>query len=332
MNKTDIILSVKGLKTTFRSSRGIVKAVDGLSFEIKEGETLALVGESGCGKSVTSLSILRLIQEPPGKIEEGKVTYKGRDLIKLSKKEMRSIRGNEISMIFQEPMTSLNPLFTIGNQIMEAIRLHQGLKKEDATRKCVEMLELVGIPDPERRITNYPHEMSGGMRQRVMIAMALACEPSLLIADEPTTALDVTIQAQILDLLRKLRESMNMSLLLITHDFGIVAEMADRVGVMYGGQMVEYGNLEDIFRRPGHPYTVGLLNSIPGIDSKGERLKTIPGNVPDLANLPTGCNFRDRCPLASNICEDSDPDLKSVRGDHLARCWHNDRVKREGLF
>lgn len=332
MNETDIILSVKGLKTTFRSSRGIVKAVDGLSFEIKQGETLALVGESGCGKSVTSLSILRLIQEPPGKIEGGEIIYKGRDLRTLSKKAMRSIRGNEISMIFQEPMTSLNPLFTIGNQIMEAIRLHQGLKKEDATRKCVEMLELVGIPDPERRISNYPHEMSGGMRQRVMIAMALACEPSLLIADEPTTALDVTIQAQILDLLRKLRESMNMSLLLITHDFGIVAEMADRVGVMYGGQMVEYGNLEDIFRRPGHPYTVGLLNSIPGIDSRGERLSTIPGNVPDLANLPQGCNFQERCPLASDVCIDSEPQLKEVKDKHLARCWHSDRAKREGLF
>jgi len=332
VNETETLLSVKGLKTTFRSSRGIVKAVDGLSFEIKKGETLALVGESGCGKSVTSLSILRLIQEPPGKIEEGEIIYKGRDLISLSNKEMRSIRGNEISMIFQEPMSSLNPLFTIGNQIMEAIRLHQGLKKEEATRKCVEMLELVGIPDPERRIGNYPHEMSGGMRQRVMIAMALACEPSLLIADEPTTALDVTIQAQILDLLRKLRETMNMSLLLITHDFGIVAEMADRVGVMYGGQIVEYGNLEDIFNKPKHPYTVGLLNSIPGIDSKGERLKTIPGNVPDLADLPPGCNFQDRCPLASDICRDSDPQLNSVRGEHLARCWHSDKVKRDGLF
>lgn len=332
MTKTDTLLSVKGLKTSFRSSRGIVKAVDGLSFEIKEGETLALVGESGCGKSVTSLSILRLIQEPPGKIEEGEITYKGRDILALSKKEMRSIRGNEISMIFQEPMTSLNPLFTIGNQIMEAIKLHQGLKEGDAKEKCLSMLELVGIPDPGQRIGNYPHEMSGGMLQRVMIAMALACKPSLLIADEPTTALDVTIQAQILDLLRKLRETMNMSLLLITHDFGIVAEMADRVGVMYGGQMVEYGNLEDIFKEPKHPYTVGLLNSIPGIDSKGERLRTIPGNVPDLANLPAGCNFQERCPLASDVCRDSDPELSKVEGDHHTRCWHSDKVKREGLF
>ena len=332
MRKAEALLSVKGLKTTFRSSRGIVKAVDRVSFEIKEGETLALIGESGCGKSVTSLSILRLIQEPPGKIEEGQIIYKGRDLLTLSKKEMRSIRGNEISMIFQEPMSSLNPLFTIGNQIMEAITLHQGLKKEEAAGKCVEMLQLVGIPDPERRIGSYPHEMSGGMRQRVMIAMALACEPSLLIADEPTTALDVTIQAQILDLLKELREKMHMSLLIITHDFGIVAEMADRVGVMYGGQLVEYGGLEDIFDSPKHPYTVGLLNSIPGIDFKGERLKTIPGNVPDLALLPAGCNFQDRCPLASEKCMSSDPELADMGDGHLSRCWHSDKVKKEGLF
>ena len=332
MSNTGTLLSVKDLKTTFRTSRGTVKAVSGVSFDISHGETLALVGESGCGKSVTSLSILRLIQDPPGRIEEGEIIYKGRDLGDLSKNEMRSIRGNEISMIFQEPMTSLNPLFTIGNQIMEAITLHQGLKKEEATRKCVEMLELVGIPDPERRISNYPHEMSGGMRQRVMIAMALACKPSLLIADEPTTALDVTIQAQILDLLKELRKKMNMSLLLITHDFGIVTEMADRVGVMYAGKMAEYGRTADIFREPRHPYTVGLLNSIPGINRKGERLNTIPGNVPDLLSLPAGCSFSERCPIASEKCITSDPELADMGDGHLSRCWHSDKVKKEGLF
>ncbi len=326
------LLKVTGLKTHFHTSRGVVKAVDGISFEMKKGETLALVGESGCGKSVTALSILRLIQEPPGRIAESEIIYKGRNLLDLNKDEMRKVRGNEISMIFQEPMTSLNPLFTVGNQIMEAIKLHQGLNKQDALSKCVEMLEQVGIPDPARRVSSYPHEMSGGMRQRVMIAMALACQPGLLIADEPTTALDVTIQAEILDLIKALREKMGMSLLLITHDFGIVAEMADRVGIMYAGKIAEYGSLEDIFNAPGHPYTVGLLNSIPGAGTKRERLTTIPGNVPDLLNLPVGCSFRERCPLATEQCRDEDPQPRNLGGGHLVRCWHSDRVTREGVF
>lgn len=326
------LLQVKGLRTTFKTERGLVTAVDDVSFHIDHGETLALVGESGCGKSVTSLSILRLVQEPPGKIEKGEILYKGKNLLSLSKKEMRKIRGNEISMIFQEPMTSLNPLFTVGNQIMEAIRLHQGLQKDKAVKKCLDMLDLVGIPDPKKRINNYPHEMSGGMRQRVMIAMALACQPGLLIADEPTTALDVTIQAQILELIRELKLKMDMSLLLITHDFGIVAEMADRVGVMYGGRMVEYSSISEIFSNPAHPYTVGLLNSIPGGEKKGEKLRTIPGNVPDLAAIKEGCNFYDRCPLATEVCNEKAPKMEETGHSHFTRCWHNDKVKKEGLF
>lgn len=326
------LLQVHGLKTIFKTGRGTVKAVDDVSFEIGEGETLALVGESGCGKSVTSLSILRLIQEPPGKIIGGEIHYKGQNLLKLGKKEMRKVRGNDISMIFQEPMTSLNPLFTVGNQIGEALRLHQGMNKKDAREKCVDMLDLVGIPDPQSRVSNYPHEMSGGMRQRVMIAMALACNPNLLIADEPTTALDVTIQAQILDLIRNLKEKMGMALLLITHDFGIVTEMADRVGVMYAGKMAEYGSVENIFNNPRHPYTVGLLNSIPGVEKKGERLNTITGNVPDLLNLPSGCSFQGRCPLVSDQCRRDDPELKEIEKGHQTRCWHSDKVTRKGLY
>ncbi|MDH3975466.1 MAG: ABC transporter ATP-binding protein [Deltaproteobacteria bacterium] len=332
MTQKAALLEVKGVKTTFKTERRPVTAVDDISFHIDHGETLALVGESGCGKSVTSLSILRLIQEPPGKIEKGEILYKGNNLLSLSKKEMRKIRGNEISMIFQEPMTSLNPLFTVGNQIMEAVKLHQGLKKGEAVQKCIHMLGLVGIPDPEKRMSNYPHEMSGGMRQRVMIAMALACQPGLLIADEPTTALDVTIQAQILELIRELKKKMDMSLLLITHDFGIVAEMADRVGVMYGGRMVEYGGIEEIFNKPAHPYTVGLLNAIPGGEKKGERLRTIPGNVPDLAAIKKGCNFYDRCPIRTETCLEKAPEMEDRGNSHFSRCWHSDRVKREGLF
>jgi peptide/nickel transport system ATP-binding protein/oligopeptide transport system ATP-binding protein len=289
------------------------------------------VGESGCGKSVTSLSILRLIQKP-GQIISGEIRFKGTDLLKLGNREMRSVRGNEISMIFQEPMTSLNPLYTVGNQIMEAVRLHQKLGKADALAKTVEMLRLVGIPDAESRVGNYPHEMSGGMLQRVMIAMALACEPILLIADEPTTALDVTIQAQIMELLMELREKLGMALLLITHDFGIVAEMADRVGVMYAGKIVEYGSLDDIFNKPGHPYTVGLLNSIPGMEKRGEKLNTIPGNVPDLLKLPPGCSFQERCPLVTSQCSAAEPNAIDMGGGHLSRCWHNNKVDKEKLY
>ncbi|MBE9535844.1 MAG: ABC transporter ATP-binding protein, partial [Proteobacteria bacterium] len=235
-------------------------------------------------------------------------------------------------MIFQEPMTSLNPLYTVGNQIMEAVRLHQRLKKTDALAKTVEMLKLVGIPDAESRAGNYPHEMSGGMRQRIMIAMALACEPKLLIADEPTTALDVTIQAQIMELLRELREKLGMAMLLITHDFGIVAEMADRVGIMYAGKIVEYGSLEDIFNRPGHPYTVGLLNSIPGMEKRGEKLNTIPGNVPDLLKLPSGCSFQERCPLVTSQCREAEPHALDMGAGHLSRCWHKDKVVKKRLY
>jgi len=325
------LLEVSGLKTVFHTSGGTVRAADDVSFHIGTGETLALVGESGSGKSVTALSILRLIQSP-GKIISGEIRLNGADLLKLGNREMRSIRGNEISMIFQEPMTSLNPLYTVGNQIMEAVRLHQKLGKSDALAKTVEMLRLVGIADAESRAGSYPHEMSGGMRQRVMIAMALACKPKLLIADEPTTALDVTIQAQIMELLRELREKLGMAMLLITHDFGIVAEMADRVGIMYAGKIVEYGSLDDIFNRPGHPYTVGLLNSIPGMEKRGEKLNTIPGNVPDLLKLPPGCSFQERCPLATSQCREAEPNAIDVGGGHLSRCWHRDEVVKEGLY
>lgn len=326
------ILEIKELKTCFETSRGIVRAVDGVTFEIVKGETLALIGESGCGKSVTALSILRLIQEPPGKIIGGEVIYEGRNLLKLNRREIRAVRGKEISMIFQEPMTSLNPLFSVGNQIVEALRLHEKMSRAKAYEKSIEMLKLVDIPDPERRVKSFPHEMSGGMRQRVMIAMALACHPKLLIADEPTTALDVTIQAQILDLIRGLMEKMGMSLLLITHDFGVVAEMADKVGVMYAGKMAEYCNVNEIFLNPRHPYTVGLLNSIPGVENRGSRLNTIPGNVPGLFDLPEGCSFQGRCPLVSDICRKKDPVLKETGKEHMVRCWHSDKVRMEGLF
>lgn len=327
-----VLLEIKGLKTFFKTSRGTVRAVDGVNFELEKGETLALIGESGCGKSVTALSILRLIQEPPGDIAGGEILYEGRDLLKLNKKEIRAVRGKEISMIFQEPMTSLNPLFSVGNQIVEALRLHEKMSKAKAYEKSAEMLKLVGIPDPEKRVKSFPHEMSGGMRQRVMIAMALACNPKLLIADEPTTALDVTIQAQILDLIRGLREEMDMSLLLITHDFGVVAETADRVGVMYAGKMAEYCSVDEIFMNPGHPYTVGLLNSIPGAENRNSRLKTIPGNVPGLFDLPEGCSFQGRCPLVSDICIKKDPVPKEIGRGHTVRCWHYGKVQKEGLF
>lgn len=329
--KSEKLLEIKNLKTVFNTSEGTVRAVDDVSFYIEKGETLALVGESGCGKSVTSLSILRLIQKP-GQITSGEILLQGQNLLELGNREMRSVRGNEISMIFQEPMTSLNPLYTVGNQIMEAVRLHQKLEKSNALVKTVDMLKLVGIPDAESRVNNYPHEMSGGMRQRVMIAMALACEPKLLIADEPTTALDVTIQAQIMELLRELREKLGMAMLLITHDFGIVAEMANRVGIMYAGKIVEYGSLDDIFNKPSHPYTVGLLNSIPGMEKRGEKLNTIPGNVPDLLKLPSGCSFQERCPLANIQCHEEEPHAMDIGGGHLSSCWHKDRVIKENLY
>ncbi len=326
------ILEVKNLTTSFHTERGVVNAVDKISFSVSKGKTLGIVGESGCGKSVTSLSIMRLIPNPPGQITGGEIFYKGKDLLKISESEMRALRGNEISMIFQEPMTSLNPVFTIGSQIVEAIRLHQKLNRSDAKDKAIQMLKLVGIPAPERRIDEYPHQLSGGMRQRVMIAMALSCNPSLLICDEPTTALDVTIQAQILELMRKIREELGMSMILITHDLGVVAETADDVAVMYAGKIVEYGPVADIFNHPRHPYTKGLLESIPKLGQKrsGERvhLSTIPGMVPALADLPSGCRFQDRCSYVFDRCRAEQPEL--LKGDgastSLAACWKEGKI------
>ena len=316
------LIRIKDLRSSFFTPDGEVKAVDGVSLEIEEGKTLGLVGESGCGKSVTALSILRLIPSPPGRVVGGEIFYRGRDLLKLNGESMRKIRGNEISMIFQEPMTSLNPVFTIGNQIGEAIRLHQGLGKKETRKKTVEMLRLVKIADPESRIDDYPHQLSGGMRQRVMIAMALSCNPSLLIADEPTTALDVTIQAQILELMKELKDKLGMSLLLITHDLGVVAEQADEVAIMYAGKIVERTGAKAIFNRPLHPYTVGLLNSLPGAGGhKKKRLVAIPGMVPSPLELPSGCRFRDRCPKAAGICAEAEPQLVEKEKDHWVSCY-----------
>ncbi len=316
------LIQVKDLRTSFFTPEGEVQAVDGVSFEIEEGKTLGLVGESACGKSVTALSIIRLVPSPPGRIVGGEVLFRGQDLLRLNGESMRKIRGNEISMIFQEPMTSLNPVFTIGNQIGEAIRLHQKLGKRETREKTVEMLRLVKIADPEVRIDDYPHQLSGGMRQRVMIAMALSCNPSLLIADEPTTALDVTIQAQILELMKELQERLGMSLLLITHDLGVVAEQTDEVAIMYAGKIVERARAKAIFDRPLHPYTVGLLNSLPGMGGKKKkRLDAIPGIVPSPLELPSGCHFRDRCPKAAGICAEGEPELVEKEKDHWVSCY-----------
>jgi oligopeptide/dipeptide ABC transporter ATP-binding protein len=315
------LIRVKDLRTSFFTPEGEVRAIDGVSFEIAEGKTLGLVGESGCGKSVTSLSIMRLIPSPPGKIVGGEIFYRDRDLLKLRNEEMRKIRGNEISMIFQEPMTSLNPVFTVGNQIGEAIKLHQGLGKRETRAKTIEMLRLVKIADPESRVDAYPHQLSGGMRQRVMIAMALSCNPSLLIADEPTTALDVTIQAQILELMKELQQKIGMALLLITHDLGVVAEQANDVAIMYAGKVVERASARAIFTRPLHPYTVGLLNSLPSVGGeKKKRLDAIPGVVPSPLHLPSGCRFRDRCPKAADICAQQEPPLEEKEPGHTAAC------------
>jgi oligopeptide/dipeptide ABC transporter ATP-binding protein len=323
------LLTVKNLKTGFKTDEGSFLAVDDVSFNVPRGKTLGIVGESGCGKSVTSLSIMRLIPTPPGRIEGGEILFddgsgQPKDLLKISEEEMRRIRGNDIAMIFQEPMTSLNPVFTCGYQIAEAIELHQkGLSKAQVWERAVEMLRKVGIPEPERRANEYPHQLSGGMRQRVMIAMALSCNPKLLIADEPTTALDVTIQAQILDLVRKLQRDFNASMILITHDLGVVAETCDEVAVMYAGKIVEYGSAEDIFYRPKHQYTKGLLNSIPHFDTghKRERLETIKGLVPSMFHLPKGCRFQERCPAAQDKCRQSEPQLSSFTPSHRAACF-----------
>jgi len=320
LNSTGNLLDLVELKTYFKTMDGVVKAVDGVNFSLKPGQTLGVVGESGCGKSVTSLSVMRLVDRP-GWIAGGQMMFKGTDLAQISEKRMRDIRGDEISMIFQEPMTSLNPVFTVGNQVREAITQHRKVSKNEAVAQTVELFRMVGIPSPERRVKDYPHNMSGGMRQRVMIAMALALQPDLLIADEPTTALDVTIQAQILELIKDLRVKNNTSVLLITHDIGVVAEMADEVVVMYTGKVVEHGTVHQVLKAPKHPYTVGLLNSIPTIGQKGHRLNVIPGTVPSPLNLPKGCPFAPRCPHAMAVCREERPSLKTLDDGSEVRCW-----------
>jgi oligopeptide/dipeptide ABC transporter ATP-binding protein len=326
------VLQVDDLQTHFFTAVGTVRAVDGVSYELKAGETLGVVGESGCGKSVSALSILRLVSDPPGRIVGGAIRFQGRNLLELGEKEMESIRGNEISMIFQEPMTSLNPLFTIGRQVSEAIALHQGLSRREAMNRAVEMLRQVYIPEPERRVHAYPHQLSGGMRQRVMIAMALSCNPKVLIADEPTTALDVTIQAQILDLMRELQKTFGTAIILITHDMGVVAENADRVVVMYAGRKVEEATAAELFDNPGHPYTRGLLGSIPHLDTAARtdtgrhRLTEIKGMVPSLFKLPPGCSFAPRCSFATDHCRAEAPSLVQYRPGHSVACWHADRL------
>jgi len=314
------LLEVKNLKTYFFTEDGVVKAVDGVDFEVRQGEVLGLVGESGCGKSVTSLSIMRLVGVP-GKIVEGEVLFGGRDLLKLPESEMVHMRGNRISMIFQQPQSSLNPVFTVGDQVAEVLQIHQNMTKEASWKRAVELLSLVGIPDAANKAKAYPHEMSGGQAQRVMIAMALALVPELLIADEPTTALDVTIQAQILDVIRDMRKKLGSSVILITHDLGIIAEMADRVAVMYAGQIVEQADVGELFEHPKHPYTQGLIASIPILGRVTEKLEVIPGSVPNLVNLPAGCRFAPRCKFAMKVCTEEMPSLMDTGDGHLVRCF-----------
>jgi peptide/nickel transport system ATP-binding protein len=311
---------VKGLKTYFYTEDGVVKAVDGVDFTLAPGEVLGIVGESGCGKSVTSMSLLRLISTP-GEIVEGEILFGEDDLLDLSEDEMREIRGNRIAMIFQQPTTALNPVFTVGDQIKEALVVHKGLTRDEADKRCEQLLTLVGISDPRRRMEAYPHQLSGGMCQRVMIAMGLACNPELLIADEPTTALDVTIQAQILDLMRDLREKINTAIILITHDLGVVAEMVDNVLVMYAGKVVEYAPVKELFAAPKHPYTQGLIASIPVLGVIKDQLDTISGTVPSLLNLPPGCRFASRCPYKMDRCDQEEPPLIKLEGNRLVRCW-----------
>ena len=318
------LLELRELRTWFRTDEGTAKAVDGVSYAIHDGETLGVVGESGSGKSVTALSVMRLVPSPPGWVEGGEILFRGESLLSVPDEEFRRIRGNEIAMIFQEPMTALNPVYTVGDQIMEAVMLHRGIGAEEARTHAIDMLRKVGIPSPETRVDNYPHEMSGGMRQRVMIAMAMSCDPSLLIADEPTTALDVTIQAQILDLIRELQQEMGMSVLLITHDLGVVAETAHKVAVMYAGKVVEYASVETLFERPRHPYTIGLFRSLPDLAGPGERLVMIPGIVPSANAFPSGCRFRTRCPIATERCAQEVPPLAPLEegGEHTVACHH----------
>jgi oligopeptide/dipeptide ABC transporter ATP-binding protein len=323
-NTNEKLLEVKNLKTYFYTEDGVVKAVDGVDFYVNSGEVLGLVGESGCGKSVSALSIMRLIG-PPGKILEGEILFEGQDLVRATEKEMMKVRGNRISMIFQQPQSALNPVFRTGEQIAEVLSIHQHLGREPGRKRAIELLTLVGIPEPERRVESYPHELSGGMAQRVMIAMALACEPDLLIADEPTTALDVTIQAQILDLMRDLRTRIHSAVILITHDLGVIAEMADRVAVMYAGEVVEQSPVASLFEAPHHPYTIGLIGSVPVMGEIRERLDVIPGSVPNLINLPVGCRFAPRCAARLkyklSICAEKRPNLIGIASDHIVRCW-----------
>jgi len=325
------LLEVRNLQTQFFTQNGVVHAVNGISYDLKEGECLGIVGESGCGKSVGVLSVMRLIPQPPGKIVNGEVYFKGRNLLDLSDEKMRRIRGAEISMIFQEPMTSLNPVLTIGFQIMEALKLHQGLDTEKARQRTVELLSMVGIPQAEDRLDDYPHQFSGGMRQRVMIAMGLSCNPSLLIADEPTTALDVTIQAQIVDLIKELREKLGMAVIWITHDLGVIARLAERVVVMYAGYIVEEAPVKELYAHPRHPYTVGLLGSLPRLDERGKsgRLISVRGQPPDLVFLPVGCPFVPRCDFAQEHCKEKMPPLEDVSPGHRVACW--EKEKTEGI-
>ena len=324
MNNTKPLLEVKGLKTYFYTEDGVVRAVDGVNFEVYPGEVLGIVGESGCGKSVTSLSIMRLISKP-GRIDAGEIIFGEDNLLNLSEEEMTKVRGNRISMIFQQPQTALNPVFKVGDQLAEVLDVHQDLGKDAGWKRAIQLLKMVGVPDPERRVEAYPHELSGGMAQRVMIAMALACVPELLIADEPTTALDVTIQAQILDLMRDMRREMGTSVILITHDLGVVAEMAERVAVMYAGEIVEQTDVQFLFDEPLHPYTQGLIGSIPVLGELKDKLDVIPGSVPNLVNLPVGCRFAPRCQArvkhALTICTDVKPELEEIKTGHYVRCW-----------
>jgi len=323
------LLEVKDLHVTFKTYGGTVKAVRGVDFSLNKGETLAIVGESGCGKSVTVNAVMRLIPSPPGKIAGGSILFKEQDLTKKSEKEMRAIRGVDISMIFQDPMTALNPTLTIGTQLMEGLRQHRNISGEDAKKKAIEMMDLVGIPNPEERLKQYPHQFSGGMRQRIVIAIALICEPELLIADEPTTALDVTIQAQILELFERIQEATGVAIILITHDLGVVAKIADRIAVMYAGKIIETGTKRDIFYEGEHPYTQGLLKSVPRLDVAGEKLTPIDGTPPDLFSPPQGCPFTARCPFAMEVCDKVYPESAAISDSHSVDCWLQDeRAKK----
>lgn len=326
------LLEIKNLKTHFYTSAGVVKAVDGITYDVKEGETVAIVGESGCGKSVGAMSILQLIPDPPGKIVGGSINFDGRDLLKLSDAEMRQVRGKDIGMVFQEPMTSLNPVLSIGRQLNETLEAHLGVTGKKAEDRALEMLNLVGISEPHRRLQQYPHHLSGGMRQRVMIAMALMCEPKLIIADEPTTALDVTIQAQILELMKDLTRRLGVALIVITHNLGVVARYADRVNVMYAGKIIESGTAEDIYHNPHHPYTLALLKSVPRMDQpRRNKLDPVEGQPPDLTRLDDGCSFRPRCGFAVNKCAKEFPPLETVKGVQVAACWEKEVVGKKAL-